>query len=76
MGVEGYPGLNLLRAYPLITIGALIARVGSNKAFKVGTYHEIDGSDMTGMLSFRVNDADSYMYDNFGKITVKIQINN
>ncbi|MBN1799416.1 MAG: hypothetical protein JW822_12630 [Spirochaetales bacterium] len=74
VGIEGYKGLNLPRAYPFITIGALIARVGSNKAFEVGKYHEIDGSDMTGMLSFRINDADSYLYDNLGTITVKIHI--
>jgi hypothetical protein len=71
---EGYRKLNLPRDYELITIGALIAKIGNNKTFKVGNYYEITESNMSGNLFFRINDERSHMFDNHGIITVKIII--
>jgi hypothetical protein len=71
---EGYPSLNLSRPYPKIAIGALIGKIGNNKAFKVGNYCEINKSGISGELSLRINDDDGWLDDNRGSITVKIII--
>jgi len=69
---EGYQFQGLRRRYPSIALGALIGRVGNSKVFKVGNYYEIDGSDISGNLFLRINDADDYLFDNQGSITAKI----
>ena len=74
-GPEGYASYGgLARAYPQFPIGALLGKVDGSKVFMVGNYCDIEGSQMTGMLSLRINDSDSHMYDNGGWLTVKITV--
>lgn len=53
--------------------GALIARIDNGKTIQILNEAQFT-ADKNGVLSFRINDSDTYLDDNVGSITIMIEV--
>jgi hypothetical protein len=69
---QGYPRFEGYA--PEIAHGALIAQIDNGPILSILNEAQFT-ADRDGIISFRINDSDAYLYDNVGSITIMINVN-